>query len=86
MGQAATRILLGVLALATLPVVGWYSFSYHIAVGMAVTLVYGSAAVPYGTTSIVAGIAAGREDRQLAADEQRRLPAARTVERRKPSA
>jgi hypothetical protein len=81
--SAAKRIALGLLALATIPAIGWVSFSYHVAVGIAVTLIYGSGALLFGTMSIASGIAIGAE-RQLAAGENCPLPAARMLERRKP--
>ena len=82
--SAARRIALGLLALATIPAIGWVSFSYHVAVGIAVTLIYGSGALVFGTMSIASGIAIGAE-RQLAAGDEAPIPTARTLERRKPS-
>jgi hypothetical protein len=81
--SATRRIVLGLLTLATIPAIGWVSFSYHVAVGIAVTLIYGSGALLFGTMSIASGIAIGAE-RQLAAGENCPLPAARMLERRKP--
>ena len=78
--SAAKRIALGLLALATIPAIAWVSFSYHVAVGIAVTLIYGSGALLFGTMSIASGIAIGA--RQLAAGaEDSSLPAARMLER-----
>lgn len=81
----AKRIALGLLALATIPAIGWVSFSYHVAVGIAVTLIYGSGALLFGTMSIASGIAIGAA-RQLPAGDPEPIPAARMLARRKPSA
>lgn len=75
------RIALGVLAIATIPAIGWISFSYHVAVGIAVTLIYGSGAVVFGVMSIVSGIAIGAEP-QLRAGDPEPIPEARMLERR----
>jgi hypothetical protein len=83
--SATRRIALGLLALATIPAIGWVSFSYHVAVGIAVTLIYGSAALVFGAMSIVSGIAIGAE-RQLPAGDPEPIPAARMLERRNPNA
>jgi hypothetical protein len=82
--SATRRIVLGLLALATIPAIGWVSFSYHVAVGIAVTLIYGSGALVFGAMSIVSGIAIGAE-RQLPGDPEP-IPAARMLERRNPNA
>ena len=79
------RIGLGLLVLATIPAIGWVSFSYHWLVGVGVMLIYGSGALLFGTMSIASGIAIGAE-RQLAAGENCPLPAARMLERRNPNA
>ena len=81
--SVAKRIALGLVVLATIPAVGWVSFSYNWLVGVAVTLIYGSGALLVGGVSIVSGIALGVE-RQLPAGDPESIPAARMVERRKP--
>jgi len=77
----ARRIVVGLVALATIPGVGWLSFSYHVAVGVAVTLIYGAGAMLYGGTSIASGIALAVE-RRLPPGDPEPIPAARTISRR----
>ncbi|HEX7702950.1 MAG TPA: hypothetical protein VF403_19565 [Kofleriaceae bacterium] len=79
------RIGLGLLVLATIPAIGWVSFSYHWLVGVGVMLIYGSGAFLVGGVSIVSGIALGVE-RQLPAGDPEPIPAARMLERRNPNA
>jgi hypothetical protein len=75
------RIAAGLFALATIPVVGWLSFSYHVAVGVMVTLIYGSGALLYGATSIISGVALAAA-RRLPEGDPEPIPGARLIDRR----
>ena len=77
----AKRIAAGLFALATIPAVGWLSFSYHVAVGVMVTLIYGSGAVLYGASSIISGVALAAE-RRLPEGDPEPIPGARLIDRR----
>jgi len=76
----AKRVAFGLVVLATIPAVGWVSFSYNWLVAVAVTLIYGSGALLVGGVSIVSGIALGVEQRLLPGDPEP-IPAARMLER-----
>jgi hypothetical protein len=80
----ARRIAAGLFALATIPAVGWLSFSYHVAVGIMVTLIYGAGALLYGASSIVSGVALAAA-RRLPEGDPEPIPAARLLEPRKPT-
>jgi hypothetical protein len=75
------RIAAGLIALATIPAVGWLSFSYHVAVGVMVTLIYGSGALLYGASSIISGVALAAA-RRLPEGDPEPIPTARMIERR----
>jgi hypothetical protein len=65
------QIAFGCVALASIPAVAWLSFSYHVAVGVVVTMIYGSAAALAGTISI------GRAALSLASQAHERAAAKR---------
>ncbi len=81
--RGAKQIAIGCVALATVPVVGWLAFSYHVAIGVAVSIIYGSAAVLIGTSSIARGaLAIGQQIRaRRDAEQLRALPHARLLDR-----
>jgi hypothetical protein len=65
----AKQLAIGGLALASIPVVAWFSFKYHFLVGVIVTIIYGSAASLVGLVSIgrsVLSIATQLRDRARA--------------------
>ena len=74
------QIAIGGVALATVPVVGWFAFTYHVIVGVAVSVIYGAGAGLIGVTGIVRGAATlasdARERRQRLDD----MPRARLIE------
>jgi len=76
------HLAIGGLALASIPVVAWFSFSYHFLVGVIVTIIYGSAAGLVGLVSIgrgVLSIATQLRDR-VRAKRSSALPEARLLD------
>jgi hypothetical protein len=78
-----TSVVVGALLIASVPVVGWFAFTYHVAVGVMVTLIYGSGAAVMSTASITRGVLAIRARRAEARElrELRELPRARLLDR-----
>jgi hypothetical protein len=79
--RGARHIALGCGVLATAPVVGWFAFTYHVLVGLAVSLIYGSAAFVIGASGIARGAAtiAGELRARRAQKELEQLPKARLL-------
>jgi hypothetical protein len=79
--RGVRQLALGGFVLATMPVVGWFAFAYHVAVGLAVSLIYGSAATVVGASSIVRGAVTIRTELRVRRERRRleALPAARLL-------
>jgi hypothetical protein len=75
----ARQIAVGCLVLASIPVVGWLSFSYHFLVGIVVTMVYGAGASLVGMLSIGRGALAIATDRRARQQPLPTLPKARLL-------
>jgi hypothetical protein len=81
MRAPSKQIAIGCIALATVPVVGWLAFSYHVMVGVAVSIIYGAGAGLVGVTGVVRGVATLAEQARARRAQLEDMPRARLVER-----